>query len=84
MPQSVMTSKGQITIPGAIRKKLNLKTGDRIDFIMSDTEVILMPHSKTVADVFGILSRKDRKAVTTREMDDSLARDLRRRWHEGD
>jgi AbrB family looped-hinge helix DNA binding protein len=30
--QSTLTSKGQITIPSALRRKLHLKTGDVLDF----------------------------------------------------
>jgi AbrB family looped-hinge helix DNA binding protein len=30
--QSTLTSKGQITIPVALRRKLNLKTGDVLNF----------------------------------------------------
>jgi len=30
--QSTLTSKGQITIPVALRRKLNLKAGDVLDF----------------------------------------------------
>ena len=30
--QSTLTSKGQITIPMALRRKLNLKAGDVLDF----------------------------------------------------
>jgi AbrB family looped-hinge helix DNA binding protein len=30
--QSTLTSKGQITIPVALRRKLRLKTGDVLDF----------------------------------------------------
>jgi len=30
--QSTLTSKGQITIPSALRRKLHLKVGDVLDF----------------------------------------------------
>jgi AbrB family looped-hinge helix DNA binding protein len=30
--QATITSKGQITIPRAIRERLNLKTGDKLEF----------------------------------------------------
>ncbi len=30
--QSTITSKGQITIPRAIRERLNLRTGDKLEF----------------------------------------------------
>ncbi|WP_390889297.1 AbrB/MazE/SpoVT family DNA-binding domain-containing protein [Leptodesmis sichuanensis] len=36
MLTSTITSKGQITIPKAIRDLLNLHPGDRIDFIVEN------------------------------------------------
>lgn len=35
-----ITSKGQITIPVQIRKKLNLKEGDKVIFIEEDGKII--------------------------------------------
>lgn len=33
MPSSVVTSKGQITIPLEVRQRLGLETGHRVDFV---------------------------------------------------
>ena len=33
---ATITSKGQITLPKTIRKKLHLNTGDRLDFFIRD------------------------------------------------
>ena len=33
MPSSVVTSKGQITIPVEVRQRLGLETGHRVDFV---------------------------------------------------
>ncbi|MBU1205316.1 MAG: type II toxin-antitoxin system PrlF family antitoxin [Proteobacteria bacterium] len=38
---SHLTQKGQVTIPLPIRKKLNLKTGDDVLFIIKNGEVVL-------------------------------------------
>ena len=40
MEISKVTSKGQITIPIEIRKKLNLKTGDKVVFIEEGDKII--------------------------------------------
>ncbi len=39
MPAAIVTSKGQITIPKAVREALGVETGDRIDFVESDAGV---------------------------------------------
>lgn len=36
MEVAKLTSKGQITVPVAIRKKLRLKEGDKVVFVMDD------------------------------------------------
>ena len=36
MEVATMTSKGQITIPVAVRKQLNLEQGDKVVFIEDD------------------------------------------------
>jgi len=72
MAHATLTSKGQVTIPRSIRNKLNLKTGDKIDFMMKDGEVLLVPVSKQVSDVFGILSRDGQKTVTVEEMNEVI------------
>ena len=33
MPKAKLTSKGQITLPKAVRESLNLKPGDEVDFV---------------------------------------------------
>ncbi len=34
MPHSTVTSKGQTTIPGTIRKALRIKPGDRLEYVV--------------------------------------------------
>ena len=33
MTTATLTSKGQITIPAAVRKSLGVETGDRVEFV---------------------------------------------------
>ena len=40
MLQSIMTNRGQITIPAAIREKLGLFSGNRLEFLLSDDKII--------------------------------------------
>ena len=42
--ESALTTKGQITIPKAIREHLHLKPGDRVKFFVHpDGTVVLLP-----------------------------------------
>jgi antitoxin PrlF len=77
MAHAILTSKGQVTIPIAIRNKLNLKTGDTIDFRIQDGEVKLVPVSKPVSDVFGILSKKNSAVYSVEDMNELLKKRIR-------
>lgn len=72
MPVTTMTSKGQVTIPKDIRDSLHLNTGDKIEFILTRTnEVILRPVTKKVDDVFGLLANyKKVEPISIEEMDE--------------
>lgn len=74
MYHSTVTAKGQTTIPKAIREKLNLKPGDRIDFVVeADGRVVLRPRNKRLEDIIGILHRPGQRPVSVEEMDEAIA-----------
>lgn len=78
MALATITSKGQITIPKAVREKLMLGTGDKIEFVFTnDREALMRPVSKTVDDLFGKLSKSGRKAVSLKEMNEAVTRKLK-------
>jgi antitoxin PrlF len=61
---ATLTSKGQTTIPKAIRESLGLKTGDRMTFtLMPDGVVLVRAKNKRVSDLAGILYKKGRKTL---------------------
>jgi antitoxin PrlF len=69
--ESAITSKGQATIPKAIRDHLGLKAGDRIKFFMHpDGSVVLLPKRPAEA-LRGMI--KARRAVTIEEMHQAVA-----------
>jgi antitoxin PrlF len=75
MAIATVTSKGQVTIPKAVRKKLRLHTGDKLEFIITPQgETLLRPVTKRVDDIFGRLHRTGRKAVSVEEMDAAIQR----------
>ena len=45
--------RGQMTVPSAIRRSLNLKEGDRIAFVQRGEEVVLQPLTRTLLDLRG-------------------------------
>ena len=40
---STISSKGQITVPREIRKRLGLEPGDRVEFVVEDGRTVLRP-----------------------------------------
>jgi antitoxin PrlF len=78
MPQSTLTSKGQITIPKTVREALKLDIGGKIEFIiLQDGDVLLHPITKAVDDVFGRLYQQRRASVSISEMDEGIRRKVR-------
>jgi len=70
--EAAITSKGQVTIPKAIREYLHVKPGDRVKFFMHPNgSVVLLPKVPVTA-LRGIVPAGGR-AVTLEEMDDALA-----------
>ena len=69
--ESALTSKGQATIPKAIREHLGLKPGDRLKFFMHpDGSVVLLP-KRPAAILRGIV--KSPRPVTIEEMGEAAA-----------
>ena len=58
MFESTVTSKGQITIPKAVREVLHLDVGDTVYFdLRPDGTVVLMARNAPVESLFGLLKR---------------------------
>jgi AbrB family looped-hinge helix DNA binding protein len=45
--------RGQITLPRAIRRRLNLQEGDRVAFVSKGDEIVLQPLTRTLLDLRG-------------------------------
>lgn len=67
MPTTTLTSKGQVTLPKAIRDEMGLKTGDKIELVSIGNSAIIVPRNKPVESVFGLLSAR---AIRHTEIDD--------------
>jgi antitoxin PrlF len=77
MATATMTSKGQITIPKAVRDSLHLDTGDRVEFILHGDEAVLKPVTKSVDEVFGILHNAAQPCKSIEEMKAAVAGRIR-------
>ena len=77
MPQATLTSKGQLTLPKALRERLRLEKGDRIDFSVDEKgRLIGIPKRQadlgTAAGALRHLAGK--KPITLEEMDEAIRR----------
>ena len=65
MSTTSVTSKGQVTIPQALRKRLGIRRGSRVEFKLVDDhlEMRVFRHSNSVPDSgFGLLKTERRPA----------------------
>ena len=75
MPSATMTSKGQITLPKAIRDLLRLHTGDRVDFVVrGDGTVVLRPATVDVRELRGLLHRPGLAPLSVEDMNAVIRR----------
>jgi AbrB family looped-hinge helix DNA binding protein len=78
MALATLTNKGQVTVPKAIRTSLGIHSGDKLEFVITDTgEALLIPVTKRVDEVFGILHKPGRKPVSIEEMDAAIKQKMR-------
>lgn len=77
---SAITTKGQATIPKAIREHLGLKPGDRLKFFVHpDGTVVLLP-KLPVATLRGMIKPRPR-GVTIEQMDEAIAAGAAAGWN---
>jgi AbrB family looped-hinge helix DNA binding protein len=68
MASSRITSKGQITLPKAIRETLGVAPGDRIAFrVQEDGRVLVEPETVDLRTLRGVL-RPRRRGVSVEDM----------------
>ena len=63
---TVVTRKGQVTVPAAIRRELGLKPGDRVAFVVDRGEVKLIRKASVVERTAGMLNRSRRARTAER------------------
>ena len=68
--EAMLSSKGQVTIPKAVRDRLQIKPGDRFKFFFHPDGVIILPKIPT-ARLKGIIPRSA-KPVSVEEIDGAI------------
>lgn len=78
--KSSLSSKGQVTIPKAIRDHLGLEPGNGVEFVItSEGTVLVRKHFDTAEPLRGRLRRyAPARPVTIEEMDEAIAREAGR------
>jgi antitoxin PrlF len=67
---STLTTKGQVTIPADVRRRLGLHPGDHVAFIVDGDEVRLVRRERRIEAAFGIC--KANVSVTDEEMEEAI------------
>ena len=69
-----MTSKGQVTLPVEARRRLGIRAGTRLEFIVKDDDRLeVVRVGGSVRDLKGLLPRPRRK-LSPDEMEQAIAR----------
>ena len=69
---ATVTSKGQMTLPKAVRERLGIVSGDKLDVTVEGKRIVLIPKTLHLDDVCSLLPY-DGPAVSLAEMDDAIA-----------
>ncbi len=79
MPTTVLTRKGQVTIPAEYREALGLRRGDRLEAVLDGTAVRLVRVERVAARTAGVLGgpAPARSAKALREAaEEAIAEDV--------
>ena len=70
MHTSTITAKGQVTIPADLRRRLGLRQGDEVGFILKDEKITLVPVQRNLEAAFGLLKAK--RTVSLEAMEEAI------------
>jgi AbrB family looped-hinge helix DNA binding protein len=79
-----LTSKGQITVPKAIREHLEARTGDRLAFVIDENGGVRVElQNVDIGALQGLLAGKNRRQLSLHEMQEVIKNQARRRLEKG-
>jgi len=74
MPTATLTSKGQITIPIDVRNRMNVNTGDRVEFIeIGPGRYEFVAATRSVRELKGMFGKPSKK-VSIDDMNKAIGR----------
>ena len=79
MPTATLTSKGQLTVPLAVRQALGLHAGTKVDFVPVADGFKVVPLQKPTASLKGRFAGRVAKPVSIQEMNAAIAEQTARR-----
>jgi len=75
MPTATLTSKGQITLPKAVRDRLQIDTGDQVDFVLNENgDIVVRPLTLDITELKGLLQRPRKRPVSIAAMNAAIVR----------
>jgi len=75
---ATVTSKGQVTLPASVRKKLGIRRGSRIVFLESGEEIRML-REEELEERFAIFDRRRKEARLTPARLEALVEEAKRR-----
>lgn len=72
MPTSTITSKGQITVPLAVRHALGLQAGDKVDFVPIEGGFKVVALKSDVSALKGRFAGRVTRPVSIEEMQEAI------------
>ncbi|WP_377296581.1 AbrB/MazE/SpoVT family DNA-binding domain-containing protein [Rhizobium sp. SGZ-381] len=70
--ESVLSSKGQVTIPKEMRAALNLRPGDTLVYSLIDGEVVITPKNVDFTELVGYLGKAPGGLASLEEIDKAV------------
>lgn len=75
MATATLTSKGQITLPKAIRERLRVDNGDQVDFVVNERgDIVVRAVSLDIGELKGLLKRRRRHGLSVETMNAAILR----------
>ncbi len=82
MSLSILTKKGQTTIPKSVREFLNIKPNDKILYLMEGNRVIIKPLKGNILDLKGSVKTKE-KPINFKKIRSETKKKIARKIVEG-